>query len=348
MIANNSQARELPVTAWIKKNRKQFRIKKLASKAIQEWLPGWHNIYVEIEYQSEKYVGIGQAQDKRLAIEKAYVEALERWVFNYHYKLFKLDENSNGWAAHPSKKLAFYNSRKEAIERDLFLCHFYSHTPFQDISGHPSILKNQFVQSLKSRLESVGLEIKFGLLPSEFSLQCIIATIFGDQFERPFGLILGMGIERNRAKAIEKASLEALVKAIPVIYGFGSKPLTEREFRSLKRPQIEDHKRLGLNLKTAQKFRELFQDTPIKLNKVLLRKSLKKLALGEKFELAPEPELLSTCPVFISRYRNSRLQSLNFGKARTQSFNTERIVEFCKNRGLSPARIQKSRIHLIS
>ncbi len=348
MKAISSQAKELPVAAWIKKNRKQFRIKKIASKAIQEWLPGWHNIYVEIEYQSEKYVGIGQAQDKRLATEKAYVEAIERWVFNYHYKLFKLDENSNGWAAHPSKKLAFYNSRKEAIERDLFLCHYYSHTPFQDISGHESILKNQFIQRLKSRLEKVGLEIKFGLLPSEFPLQCIIATIFGNQFERPFGLILGMGIEKNRKKAIEKASLEALVKAIPVFYGFGPKSLTEREFRSLKRPQIEDHKRLGLNLKTAQRFRELFQDTPIKLNKILLRKRLKKLVLSERMELAPVPELLRSCPVFISRYKNSRLQSLNFGKARKQSFNTERIVEFCKVRSLSQVRIQKSRIHLIS
>jgi ribosomal protein S12 methylthiotransferase accessory factor YcaO len=92
---------------------------------------GWHQYEIHIQHRRREIVGFGTSPSEDIAIIKAFMEAIERsYLFTPANRL----KNSSGLSAHVDPTKARESALNECLERDAFLCHFLTQTPFDLIS----------------------------------------------------------------------------------------------------------------------------------------------------------------------------------------------------------------------
>lgn len=158
-----------------------------------KWL---HTIHFSFPDKRLDYYGLGSDSNEKLAYVKAVVEFFERTAF-YDVGLNGGFTSTNGIAGH-----RFYNSAHKAAiaelyERDAFLCHWYSQTPFLKVEN-----TNIDVQNVITELS--GLKIKTLFRSTYLGFQKIILCFLIN--EQSGGFALGLSsYKSNTTKAFSEA-----------------------------------------------------------------------------------------------------------------------------------------------
>ncbi|MCO4794622.1 MAG: YcaO-like family protein [Bacteriovoracaceae bacterium] len=109
---------------------------------------------------SEDVRGFGTDRNSDVAMKKALFEYIERKVFSS--KSLGDDLSSSGYAAHPIEKEAIENSRKELIERDVFLLSWLLKEQMGKLPVEKLISSDEM--KVLKELKSKNIEMRIGLV----------------------------------------------------------------------------------------------------------------------------------------------------------------------------------------
>jgi hypothetical protein len=158
-----------------------------------KWL---HTIHFSFPNKGLDYYGLGSDTNEKLAYVKAVVEFYERKSF-YDEGIKCGFTSTNGIAGHRFYNLAQKAAIAELYERDAFLCHWYSQTPFFKVEN-----TNTDVQNVITELS--GLKIKTLFRSTYLGFQKIILCFLIN--EQTGGFALGLSNDKqNTAKAFSEA-----------------------------------------------------------------------------------------------------------------------------------------------
>ena len=199
------------------------------------WL---HTIHYSFPSISDVY-GLGSDVDEKLAYIKAVVEFYERKAF------FDIGEpngfkSTNGIAGHRLYFLAKKAAVSELYERDSFLCHWYSKTPFIQIENQVSTT----LPTIKE-LESKNIKAKFfkTYLGLQETYVCFLVNLQTGGFA--VGLSSGKLAEQNFIKSFS----EALINYFLGNQGFSKEELlADLKVNGLS--SLKNHRTLWLHEKT--------------------------------------------------------------------------------------------------
>lgn len=144
--------------------------------------------------------GLAVHKSAKTAQIVAFFESLDRRAFLANGRANGLI-STNGVAAHAFRTLAVRAAINELHERDAFLAHWYTETPFEDLNVPDDIVP------IQRELESKGLELR--LLKSSLGFQPTYVCLLIDQ--NSGGFVTGTSSGKNRHSATTKAILEAII-----------------------------------------------------------------------------------------------------------------------------------------
>lgn len=304
---------------WLLDEPHPFSVKVSEVDFISDWLPGFHQFFVESRIDHHLVLGIGTAASRELALTKACAELLERSVFALH----KEGRNTSGWAAYRSEVGARQRAKLELLERDAFLSHFLTRTPFPDVTNDRRLKPDPVYSHFRRRLREVGVDLKVGHLGKIGRFHIVVCAAFGDRRpQRRFGVTLGLGANARLQTAVRHGLCEIFFDVMRVIFG-RPRVLSAQDFLRLGRPRVAHHTALGLHVQSAALMRKLFAR-----QRRLLRASVPR---GFKFERVRTPRLLKGMPLVVVRATNPKLQELYFGKTRPSVLNEERLRRFSQH-----------------
>jgi ribosomal protein S12 methylthiotransferase accessory factor YcaO len=187
-----------PLLETWKKNGLEVSRIKLASKYSD---PVPHRIELRIRRQSDGsfIAGYGEDNSESRAYEKAICELREREVFSTSETIVR--ETTNGLAAHRFQSIAKRYAKAELIERDAFLRHWLTQTPFAKIIPG----KDKETQSIIASIEN--LEHVVHVYSTFLGIRKTVVVAIENTANQGF-VIGSSGIESEK-KAIRKALREA-------------------------------------------------------------------------------------------------------------------------------------------
>ncbi|MGZ6298623.1 MAG: YcaO-like family protein, partial [Parachlamydiaceae bacterium] len=146
---------------------------------------------------SKEIAGLGASINLKDAYKIAYFEYLERKAL-FDYGIHCGFNSTNGIALHKFKFLASSSARSELFERDSFLLHWHSSTPFIPIEIKE--IQDQLIPAI-NELKTLGYETRFGktFLGEQ---ETIVTTLMDSKTQ---GFALGLSSGRGTKKDIEKA-----------------------------------------------------------------------------------------------------------------------------------------------
>lgn len=175
-------------------HRANFEILKFPSEILNSQIKV---IQFYKETQFGTIAGLGADRSIEKAYLKAIVEYYERLAYFENENQFNL-QSTNGIAAHRMNLIAKLSARNELFERDSFLRHWYTNTPFENIP------LNANEQIINLELASSGLEILLARTKMGFKETIICFLIIKKSGGFAIGLSTGRGKE-DRTKAIQEA-----------------------------------------------------------------------------------------------------------------------------------------------
>jgi hypothetical protein len=328
-----------PFLNWLGENGRRFGMRSYSVSVIDDVVPGYHDCSVALEVAGRQFAGRGQARSQDVALSKAAGEAIERWLVASSASTSA--STSNGFAVHPFLPAARANARREIVERDLFLCHMLTDTPFLPLPreahrGHRAL--TAFARHLGRR----GIDVKLGRLPSESGLVVVACGAFGAQCDVPFGVALGLGARGSLGGAITKAVLECWMSVMPVLYQGPPRSMSRARF-SQHSASVDAHHEFAMHTEGAEALDALFaKRAPFTLHRTPHPHPIATTIWRE----LPAP--FDTCPLFGVQATSALLQPLFFGLPSRARVNTARIVQFLEMRGLQQRAPRRDCIHLLS
>jgi hypothetical protein len=266
----------------------------------------------DLKFNGQITEGRGTSLDKNDALIKAFAEAIER-LNTLEVKL----KNSNAVASHTSILQANKNALSELIERDSFLCHFLTETPFLKGSTIPQRLLNW-----AKAFEKNGIEIVFRAMTSPKGHNCVIACGLGTKAKTPFGLIVGTACEETEEAASIKAFFQLSRAISDKILTGKPEPSSIEEFNRLSNPRILDHFQLSLSLDYANQFQKLFLDTFCQEQRKALDTSL------ANFSIIKEKQDFLGLPIITVKAKHPIAQDMYWGAATSEKINLNRLSHF--------------------
>lgn len=207
-----------------------------------------HSFSCEISVRNRKSKGFGKGKTQELAIKKAIIETIERYLLNeFNFK------TSNGIAGHTDYSLTQKNAIDELIERDLFLCHFFTKTPFKRIPEIHYIEKYQ-----KLITWSEWSKIKFTLY--YLGQTGCLGLIDGRNANNPFGYTVTSTFSDSLDNSIENTMSNLVQRGF--YYHSHQNSLDNislDEFVKLENPNFVQHGLLALNIEYANSISFLFE-----------------------------------------------------------------------------------------
>ena len=180
---------------WLLNNKQQLKLKGTKLTWVDEWLPGYFDYGIEVEIDGEKYEGRGTDLNEELAFIKGAVEAFEKAVFkNNKLKI-------GGFSGHKNQELADIKAKLELIERDSFMCHYLTKTPFKQIREDEEKIEDIPIMNIKTKLKGLGINLNIYQMNTAikgiYACACISEGI---NYKKPFGVITGLGCNYNKVK----------------------------------------------------------------------------------------------------------------------------------------------------
>lgn len=240
-------AHQSNLAEWLlsQKDRIDFQVTEYTW--VEDFAPDYNDFGVTI---NGNIIGRAMDQNAEMALNKAIAEAIERATC-VHNGLTK----STGVAAHPNRKIAIENARRELIERIAFDIHFSQGKPFKKIEA-----RTAEAQRAALAFETLGIQYSFFELvsPPEFTVICAVA--FGEKYQRPFGGLYGFGCHEDRLQAERSALFESLRNAAYYTRDENIQSLSVAEFQRIASPKAFDRLRLALNIAYHRQVSFLFRD----------------------------------------------------------------------------------------
>jgi hypothetical protein len=267
--------------------------------------------------------GRGIAKDLDLSVTKAAAECLERTFF------LAAEQNvrtTNGLAVHTSLITAASSAMLELIERDLFLCHYLSKTPFGACEPDSfSAIVDFDVPSLRHRLKKQGIDLEIGLMNAPRGFSAHIVCAIGSKFKAPFGAIVGLGCSTEGGSSLESALMESMRDVVAEIEGNPARTISKSEFLSKKRHTVDDHLHFSRSAEAAKVTQLLFKPKAI-----VDRWDGTGFINSITAETVYPPGALTEVPLHCVRAKSDMLQNLFFGPTNPAVVNLSRISNFCK------------------
>jgi hypothetical protein len=315
-------ANENKAIAWLLSQSDRFDIKIEELSWIKRLFPGWTDICCSLTFGARSIVAWGAADSSDLALCKAFSEAAERGVF-----LTTASQTTNGFASHLDRDFSRANAAFELIERDLFLCHFLTQTPFDLISKTELEMAFWF-----RRAQMYAEELKLRLRYYYLGATGVLAVVDGLESQLSCGFIVGTSFRSHFLEAALSATIEVMRRA-----NFISKSrsngesidLSLQEFLNLSQPKFSDHGRLGLNLEYAQKIRYLFPDQlPTSAGKRTTSSlNVDRIKLSDLQWPYPHSNG-SSCPFYFAQAESVHSQNLFLGRPTEKVVNITRLQAF--------------------
>lgn len=259
------------------------------------------------------YFGLGVDSDTKMAIIKAASEAIERYIL----RSLKIT-NSNGCATHLTSQMAVENATQELLERDAFLCHFYTQRSLKEINTKDFLSSNDM-----DELRSLGLTYRLFEAKSN-GLNVSLSLYTGETFSKfRFGGIIGMGISDDPHHAHFKSLIEASRFIDSLLKDDIYRPLSLFEFNHLKKITVNEHACLGMD---SEYFNQvgvpMFQEKAFSGHlEVDSTKFLKKIVTAEEVGL-------KGCPLIFAQVSHPDVQDLHFGRFQESHWNVKRLEQF--------------------
>lgn len=196
--------------------------------------------------------GLGADFSQKLAYTKCLVEYLERLAF-FEVGRNKGFTSTNGIAGHFYESLAEKNANAELLERDSFLLHWYSQTPFLKLQHSVSAISEFERNEPKYKIDF------FQTFLGELTTTCCFIT---DNSTGGFVLGLSSG-KKTQVLEIEKAFSEAIIN---LHFGSGGRDSASYDGESLL--SLSDHRNYWLNRKLPAWVSNSAEPQEIKYNKL--------------------------------------------------------------------------------
>jgi len=302
---------------WIVNNATKLKMKVEHLDWIGPFFPEIEDVHVIININDKIYKGRGHSNTQDNALKKAISEAVERIVG------LEFAESTNGIASHFRLDLAKENARNELIERDLFLCHFMTNTPF--IFSRD--LTNLIPEGVRSYISDEGDSISIYSMRHNSIGKGLVCLISGKDI---WGGIVGLsfGTECDQ-QLVVKATLEAfrlywhrrsrksLHSGLPI-----------HKFLEQTSWTFVDHGNLCLNLEYFKSIQHLFS-----AEKKIETAALVYYDLTEfSFEiLSDKYSDLYDCPLYVVRCTSPYAQKLLAGPFNSENFSIEGLRRFTNN-----------------
>lgn len=292
--------------AWFLKRAEELNLQVYRDQELSRFLPGVHDYLVTITLEGEEIWGRGSHQDIDLALQAACAEVVERASLLL-YRKRGFDWTSNGIAAHSSLQSAKDGAIAELIERDAYLAHYLTNTPFSALELTPEL------RSIQAGLDVKGIELKIRRLVSPRGWNVALAACFGTKAEKPFGVFIGASCKLTLESAVAKAVKES----VTLVTGFLRKEVSYQE--NFNGPLF--HHRLAALPPSADLMKSFFRmsvgraETPIDLSEI-------------QFEVLDKHPVLASCPLTVVRATNLKAQTLFFGPTREHHINLGRLKHF--------------------
>ena len=328
---------ERKLLRWIDASTAKRVLELTRFDIVEDWIPGFHWFQARMRVGGKTYLGVGKARLPLHAAFAAVAESVEAYLLQ---AVGEPGETSSGLAVHTSLRQAKKNAMLELVERDAYLCHHLTRTPFFPVPA-PLLDRNSVFPTYRSRLRKVGIEVQLREIPISGGISVIICGAFGDEFVTPFGAVLGMGCSDDVSAAINGAVCETWARLAPLLYGAKPQRASMGSIRALPRIEQKHHEQFSLSVYGAQLLRELFA-RPTAPSSPLSRP---RGFVFQKWERLPSP--LSNCPLVAVRAQNPALQTLFFGLPTPALINKKRLEGFLKQRRLRPRGIEMERLHLL-
>ena len=310
-------AHQIRAINWILQHGEALSIHK--QTWIEEVLPGWTDIDCELQLNGEFFRGSGAGPSDDLALCKGFAEALERGAVVASAK-----KSSNGFAAHLDSVLAKQLAIAELKERDLFLCHFLTKTPFIRID--PWQEDRKIADSIGAWKAKQEVEVQFFSLSKEG----VFCAISGFSAKSPFGMTGGTAIRSNLKDAAISAFIEAARTATHFQNAEGSiTPISVQTFLEKSKHSFGDHGLLALNKEYAAGF--LNQFCPSKSELDLPRQQAHNSLRDDEIEAMTidwQPLQTPDCPFQFAHAASTSAQDLWLGPTKPEFINLRRLCEF--------------------
>jgi len=334
------------LTDWILNHREALKLEITETLWPEKYEIDLCDTRAQIKIEDKTYFGSGSDNIKDLAILKSFSEAVERF-----YLLKSKLKTSNGISCHINYDLAFQTSKNELLERDLFLCHFLTKTPFLPVSPPPEFSAKFLTSRLKSQFELEKIEIDFFTSNRKMkNVEFLVRAINGLNCIKPFGLIIGsaakteFNFQYGLHELFEKSFIEAM-RQFDFHYNMNPiQTLSINEFSKLKVQTFNDHAKLGLSTDYANKIQFLFDRSFELTKKASMPKSLdvkemnsNDLYFSETLKYSSENHDAGflNLPLRVLGLECSELQNLFTGTTTIDKINLARLQQFSKNPQLS-------------
>jgi Integrase core domain len=315
---------KFPISRWLSQNKEKFDVDFFKILDTKEWLPGVSDCCVYLRFRGIEVFGNAFSFETDLALEKASAEAIERLCM--HFTKIKI---SNGLAAHTDFQSASEQATRELFERDSYMCHILTRTPFLADSIGTSTLKKTVLFPFREKLLTVGITVELKRMRTANGERGYVCIALGEKYKKPFGFVLGLGLSETDTESINHACFECYSQLAKIFYGPRQKSLTRRQFEMLEKPSLNDHYRVGLNKSAALEFRETYLSTaskravePGRLISDSPKVSISRIQLPKDFR---------DCPIVIAQAKSKDLQMIYVGVGSNLHLNFKRLRNFSQS-----------------
>lgn len=309
-----------PLNAWILDNTDTLSLQVEDLQWIRNSFPGIQDMSVKIQIQGKPYEGRGHATTKDVAVQKALAEAVERAMCLQHL------ESTNGVAAHYDLELAKKNALNELLERDLFLSHFLTKTPFILADEWRAFLPDKVFAELERAGDSLRI---YKMHPTSHGQGVVCLIRGGERWGGVLGLSFGLGDEST---LVIKATLEAYRyywhrRSRQILNDHHSL----ENFLALPKWKYEDNGRLGLNPEYFSRISSLFPEESLSSPRAQDLVDYRSTEFNYR-EFSLEEIGLKNCPLKVVHCSAPETQPLLPGPFRLEAISPGGLLRFTNGR----------------
>ena len=307
---------------WLFENRKPLDLTVLKGQWVQEWLPQFHDVRVEVTLEERTYRGRGMDKNADLAFTKAGAEAIERAILS-HFQAKIINVGAGGGTAlHAEELEAKKNALYELLERDQFLCHFLTKAPFIELK--PTEWGEISFEPIQEKLAKKDIEIT--LKKTLFSKPKTVACFARRLSPTTLGFrgVIGLGTSDSLPESALKALIECLTNVVWCI----ENPSQSQDFKSFSSKNSygpEEHAQLYLSNSSECDLDWAFSkvtDEP---------KSIEEENWEDKvtFEKLDIPfDILRDAPIHIFKASSQETQNMFYGPTKKEHLTWNRLEKF--------------------